>query len=76
MPEEPRDDQPLGLAGFLEEDAEWGRLMARVHQSIARRELSGQAVELGAHGITGVLMEYLRAIFEAFGGTGDRRNAD
>ncbi len=80
MAETPVDDAPteppLGLAGFLDEDAEWGRLMARVHHSIARRELSGQAVELGARGLTGVLLEYLRAIVDVCSGTGDRRRAD
>ncbi len=72
----PDDERPLGLAGVLDEEAEWSRLMARVHQSIARRELSGQAVELGAHGFTGVVLEYLKAIFEMFGGTGGGRRAD
>ena len=75
VPDEPRDE-PLGLAGFLEEDVEWQRLMTRVHQSIARRELSGQAVELGARGFTGVVLEYLKAFFELFGGTRGGRRAD
>ena len=75
VPDEPRDE-PLGLAGFLEEDVEWQRLMTRVHQSIARRELSGQAVELGAHGFTGVVLEYLKAFLELFGGTRGGRRAD
>lgn len=75
VPGEPRDE-PLGLAGFLEEDVEWNRLMSRVHRSIARRELSGQAVELGTHGFTGVVLEYLKAFFELFGGSGGGRRAD
>jgi hypothetical protein len=75
VPGEPRDE-PLGLAGFLEEDVEWNQLMSRVHRSIARRELSGQAVELGAHGLTGVVLEYLKAFFELFGGTGGGRRGD
>lgn len=72
---EPREE-PLGLAGFLEEDVEWHRLMTRVHRSIARRELSGQAVELAAHGVTGVVLEYLKAFFDMFGKTGGGRRAD
>ena len=75
LPDDPRDES-LGLAGFLEEDVEWQRLMTRGDQSIARRELSGQAVELGAQGFTGVVLEYLKAIFELFGGTGGGRRAD
>ena len=75
VPDESRDE-PLGLAGFLDEDAEWSRLMTRVHRSIARRELSGQAVELGTHGFAGVVLEYLKAFFDMFGGTGGGRRAD
>lgn len=73
---EPVDDEALGLAGYLDEDAEWQALMARVHRSIARRELSGQAVELGAHGLGAVLLEYLKALAEIFGNAGGRRRAD
>jgi hypothetical protein len=73
-PGAPDGERPLGLAGFLEEDVESGRLMGRVHRSIQRRELSGQAVDFAAIGLTGVLLEYLRAIFGAFsGGKGTRR---
>lgn len=75
LPDDPRDES-LGLAGFLDEDVEWNRLMRRVHRSIARRELSGHAVELGTHGFTGVVLEYLKAFFETFGGTGGGRRAD
>ena len=75
VPDEPRDE-PLGLAGFLDEDVEWHRLMTRVHRSIARRELSGQAVELGTHRFTGVVLEYHKAIFGVFSGTGGGRRAD
>ncbi len=75
-PDETPEAQPLGLAGFLDEEAEWAGLMTRVHRSIARRELSGQAVELGAHGLTSVVLEYLRAIFDVLGGTGGKRRAD
>jgi hypothetical protein len=57
----PDDDRPLGLAPFLDEDVEFRALVGRVHRSIARREASAQA---------GVLVEYLRALFEAFGGRG------
>jgi hypothetical protein len=67
-------DPPLGLASYLEEDVEFTRLMGRVHRSIERRELSGQAVDFAAIGLTGVLLEYLRALFAAFsGGKGTRR---
>ncbi|MFN7977122.1 MAG: hypothetical protein U0P30_03240 [Vicinamibacterales bacterium] len=64
------DERPLGLAPYLDEDVEFRALIGRVHRSIARREVSGQAVELTMHGLTGVLVEYLKAIFEAFGGRG------
>lgn len=64
------DERPLGLAPFLDEDVEFRALIGRVHRSIARREVSGQAVELTMHGVAGVVVEYLRAIFEAFGGRG------
>lgn len=70
------DDEPLGLAGYLDEEAEWQALMTRVHRSIARRELSGQAVELGVHGLSAVLLEYLKALAEIFGNAGGRRRAD
>ena len=66
-------ERPLGLAPFLDEDVEVRALLGRVHRSIARREASGQVVELTMHGLTGVLVEYLRAIVEAFGGRGGRR---
>ncbi len=66
----PDDDRPLGLAPFLDEDVEFRALVGRVHRSIARREASAQAVELTMQGFTGVLVEYLRALFEAFGGRG------
>lgn len=74
--QDPPDEPLLGLAGALEEDGDEGleRLLGRVHRSIARRELSGQAVDLAAVGLTGVLLEYVRAIFEALGiGKGSRR---
>lgn len=64
------DERPLGLAPYLDEDVEFRALIGRVHRSIARREVSGQAVELTMHGVAGVVVEYLRAIFEAFGGRG------
>lgn len=67
------DERPLGLAPYLDEDVEFRALIGRVHRSIARREVSGQAVELTMHGVAGVVVEYLRAIFEAFGGRGGRR---
>lgn len=74
VPHPPEGEIPLGLAGFLEEDVEFTRLMGRVHRSIERRELSGQAVDFAAVGLTGVLLEYLRALFAAFsGGKGTRR---
>lgn len=63
----PEDDRPLGLAGFLDEDVEVRALLGRVHRSIARREASGHAVEFTMHGLTGVVVEYLRALFEAWG---------
>lgn len=73
-PGPPDDDRPLGLAGYLDEEAEWEGLMGRVHRSIARREASGQAVELTMQGLTGIVIEYVRAIVEAFGsGRGGRR---
>lgn len=73
-PRPPDGEIPLGLAGFLEEEVEFTRLMGRVHRSIERRQLSGQAVELAATGLTGVLIEYLRALLSAFGaGKGARR---
>lgn len=73
----PGDERPLGLAGFLEEEeAEWQGLMSRVHNSIARREVAGQAVELGMQGWTSVLIEYLKAVFGAFGGSGGKRRVD
>lgn len=76
-PPDPAAEPPLlGLAGYLDEDAEWSRLMARVHRSIARREVSGQAVELAATGMTGVVLEYLRALFTAFSGDKGSRRAD
>lgn len=77
-PPTPEPEPPLlGLAGYLdEEEVEWSRLLARVHRSIARREVSGQAVELAATGMTGVVLEYLRAIFAAFGGDKGSRRAD
>ncbi|HUU36520.1 MAG TPA: mechanosensitive ion channel domain-containing protein [Vicinamibacterales bacterium] len=49
------DEQPLGLAALLDEEGEWQRLMARVHRSIERRELSGQAVEFSVEALGGVL---------------------
>lgn len=64
------DERPLGLAPYLDEDVELRALIGRVHRSIARREVSGQAVELTMHGLSAVLVEYLKAIFEAFGGRG------
>jgi hypothetical protein len=70
------EDRPLGLAGFLDEDVEFSRLLGRVHRSIERRELSGQAVELAAVGLTGVLLEYLKALFGAFGRKKGTRRAD
>ena len=39
-------------------------------------ETASQAVELGAHGFTSVVLEYLKAVFEVFGGTGGGRRAD
>lgn len=74
VPRPPDSETPLGLAGFLEEDVELTRLMGRVHRSIERRELSGQAVDFAAVGLTGVLLEYLKALFAVFsGGKGTRR---
>lgn len=72
----PGDDRPLGLARFLDEEAEWRALMGRVHRSIARREASGQAVELTMQGLTGVVVEYLRALVEAFGQGRSGRRGD
>lgn len=72
-PTEPTEPPLMGLAGYLDEDVEWSRLMTRVHRSIARREVSGQAVELVTTGFTGVILEYLRALFAAFSGEGRRR---
>lgn len=70
LPPPADDERPLGLAPYLDEDVEFRALIGRVHRSIARREVSGQAVELTMHGVAGVVVEYLRAIFEAFGGRG------
>lgn len=75
-PRPPASETPLGLAGFLEEDVEYTRLMGRVHRSIERRELSGQAVDFAAVGLTGVLLEYLRALFAAFSGKKGPRRAE
>ena len=72
----PDDDRPLGLAGLLDEEAEWPQLMGRVHRSIQRRELSGQAVEFSLEALTGVLMEYLKAIASYLPGAGGRKRAD
>lgn len=67
------DDRPLGLAEYLDEEVEWRALMGRVHRSIARRDAAGQAVEFTAHGVTGVVVEYLCAAVEAWGrGRGGR----
>lgn len=78
-PTPPPESEPplLGLAGYLDEDeVEWSRLLARVHRSIARREVSAQAVELATTGVTGVVLEYLKAIFAAFSGDKGSRRAD
>lgn len=75
-PPDPPEPPLLGLAEYLDEDAEWSRLMGRVHRSIARREVSGQAVELAATGLTGVVLEYLRALIAAFTGEKGSRRAD
>lgn len=76
-PPRPADGEaPLGLAGFLEEDVEYRQLMRRVHRSIERRELSGQAVDFAAVGLTGVLLEYLRALFAALGTRKGTRRAE
>lgn len=72
----PADERPLGLAGILDEEAEWQRLMGRVHRSIERRELSGQAVELSVGALTVVLAEYLRALASFVPGSGGRNRAD
>lgn len=73
---DPAPETPLGLGEYLDEETEWTRFVAGVHRSIARRELSGQAVELGAQGLTGVMLEYLQAVVDVVGGTGGRRRGD
>lgn len=73
----PGDDTPLGLAPLLDEnDAEWPQLMGRVHRSIARREMSSQAVEFSVEALTGVLLEYLKALASFLPGSGGRHRAD
>lgn len=77
MAETPPDDERLlGLAGILDEDVEWQRLMGRVHRSIERRELSGQAVEFSVTALTSVLVEYLKALASLMPGAGGRNRAD
>jgi hypothetical protein len=72
----PVDEHPLGLAGILDEEAEWQRLMAGVHRSIERRELSGQAVEFSVGALAGVLVEYLKALASFLPGSGGRNRAE
>ena len=72
----PADDRPLGLAGILDEEAEWQRLMGGVHRSIERRELSGQAVEFSVGALAGVLVEYLKALASLLPGSGGRNRAE
>lgn len=72
----PDDDRPLGLAGILDEGAGWQRLMGRVHRSIERRELSGQAVEFSVEALAGVLVEYLKALASFLPGAGEKNHAD
>ena len=72
----PDDDRPLGLAGILDEEVEWNRLMTRVHRSIERRELSGQAVEFSVQALAAVLVEYLEALASYLPGSGGRNRAD
>lgn len=76
MADTPPDEPPLGLAGLLDEDVEWQHLMARVHRSIERRELSGQAVEFSVEALTSVLVEYLKALASFMPGSGGRNRAD
>ena len=76
-PERPPDEErPLGLAGILDEEAEWQRLMARVHRSIERRELSGQAVEFSMGALAGALVQYLTALASFLPGSGGRTRAE
>lgn len=73
----PGDEAPLGLAPLLDEDdAEWARLMGGVHRSIARREMSSQAVEFSVEALAGVLVEYLKALASFLPGSGGRHRAD
>ncbi len=72
----PDGERPLGLAGILDEEAEWHRPMGRVHRSIERRELSGQAVEFSMGALAGALVEYLKAIASFTPGSGGRNRAD
>lgn len=77
MAETPQDDErPLGLAGILDEEAEWQRLMGRVHRSIQRRELSGQAVEFSVEALASVLVEYLKALASLLPGSRGKSHAD
>lgn len=68
-------DGLIGLAALLDEDVEWQRLLGKVRRSIERRELSGQAVELGCEALTSVLVEYLKAVTTTTPVPGGRRRA-
>jgi hypothetical protein len=70
------DDRPLGLAPLLDDGGDWARLLSRVHRSIERRELSGQAVELSMTALASVLVEYLKALATLLPGTGGRIRAE
>lgn len=72
----PPDDRPLGLAPLLDDEGDWTRLLSRVHRSIERRELSGQAVELSMTALASVLVEYLKALASLLPRTGGQNRAE